>query len=77
MVKGRRQQVKGASVKVSSGEWHTLGLEAQGSTFRITFDGKPLFTAEDRTFAGLGKVALWTKADSVTRFDRLEIRPLP
>ncbi len=26
----------------------------------------------DRTFTGLGKVALWTKADSVTRFGRLE-----
>jgi hypothetical protein len=28
--------------------------------------------ATDRTFAGAGKVALWTKADSVTRFGRLE-----
>ncbi len=76
VVKGRRQQVKGASVKVSSGEWHTLGFEAQGARFSVTFDGKALFTAEDRTFTGLGKVALWTKADSVTRFDQLEVRPL-
>ena len=27
--------------------------------------------------AGAGKVALWTKADSVTRFDSIEIRTLP
>ena len=27
--------------------------------------------------AGAGKVALWTKADSVTRFDRIEIGSLP
>jgi hypothetical protein len=76
VVKGRRQQIKGASAKVSSGEWHTLGLKAQGARFSVSFDGRVLFTAEDRTFTGLGKVALWTKADSVTRFDRLAIKPL-
>jgi hypothetical protein len=76
VIKGRRQQIKGASAKVSSGEWHTIGLKAQGPRLSVSFDGKPLFTAEDRTFPGPGKVALWTKADSVTRFDRLEIKPL-
>ena len=58
-------------------EWHQLGLRAEGDRFTVTFDGKPLFTASDKTFAGAGKVALWTKADSVTRFDRVEIKPLP
>lgn len=77
VVKGRRQQIKGASVKVSSGEWHTLGLKAEGARFSVSFDGRLLFTAEDHTFTGLGKVALWTKADSVTHFDQLRIRPLP
>jgi hypothetical protein len=62
MVKGRREQ---------------LGLRAEGERFTVTFDGKPLFTASDKTFAGAGKVALWTKADSVTRFDRIEIKELP
>jgi len=36
-----------------------------------------LFTTTDRTIASAGKVALWTKADSVTRFDGIEIRVLP
>jgi hypothetical protein len=76
VVNGRRQQIAGAAVKVSSGEWHMLGLRAEGTRFSISFDGKPLFAATDRTFSGVGKIALWTKADSVTRFDRLEIRPL-
>lgn len=76
VVKGRRQQIKGVSAKVSSGEWHTLGLKAQGPQFSVSFDGKPLFTAEDQTFTGLGKVALWTNADSITQFDHLEIKPL-
>ncbi len=77
VVKGKRQEIKGVSVKVSSGEWHSLVLKAQGPKLSVSFDGRPLFTVEDRTFLGLGKVALWTKADSVTRFSDLRITSLP
>ena len=77
VVKGRRQEIKGAAVKVSSGEWHTLTLRAEGDRFTISFDSKPLFTATDKTFGSAGKIALWTKADSVTHFDQLVIRSLP
>ncbi len=76
VVKGRRQQIAGASARVSSGVWHTLTLRAEGDQLSVSFDGKPLLTHSDRTFAGPGKIALWTKADSVTHFDRLEIRSL-
>jgi hypothetical protein len=76
VLKGRRQQIKGVTAKVSSGEWHTLSLVARDAVFEITFDSRLLFTAEDQTFAGMGKVALWTKADSVTRFDHLQVIPL-
>jgi hypothetical protein len=37
--------------------------------------GQPLFKQQDATFAAAGKIALWTKADSVTAFDTLEIIP--
>ena len=77
VLKGRREQLEGANLKVTPNEWHRLGLRAEGERFTVTFDGKPLFTATDRTFAGPGRVALWTKADSVTRFDQIEIRALP
>jgi len=76
VVKGRREQIKGVDTKVAAGQWHTLGLRAEGDRFVISFDGQPLFTAEDKTFADAGKVALWTKADSVTHFDRLSITSL-
>jgi hypothetical protein len=76
VIKGRRQQMAGTSAKVPSGVWHTLTLRAVGDRLSVSFDGKQLLTHSDRTFAGPGKVALWTKADSVTHFDRLEIRPL-
>src|SRR5262249_2507407 len=77
VVKGSRQQIEGANVKVASDVWHTLGLKAEGNRFTVTYDGKELYTATDDTFANAGRVALWTKADSVTRFDRIEIKPLP
>jgi len=77
VVKGRRQQIDGVNTKVTSGEWHSLGLKAHGDHFTIEFDGKTLFTTSDTTFVGAGKVALWTKADSVTRFDQIAIDVLP
>src|SRR5215472_4081922 len=76
VVKGRREQLAGSNIKVASDVWHSLALKAEGDRFSISYDGKALFTAVDNTFAGPGKVALWTKADSVTHFDTIAITPL-
>jgi hypothetical protein len=76
VVQGSRQQIHGTGTKVTSDQWHRLSLRAVGDQFTIGFDGRSLFTVTDRTFANAGKVALWTKADSVTRFDDLTIQPL-
>jgi hypothetical protein len=77
VVKGRREQLQGANLKVTPNDWHVLRLRAEGERFTISYDGKPLFTATDSTFSDAGRVALWTKADSITRFDQIEIEPLP
>jgi hypothetical protein len=74
---GRRVQIAGANLKVSTNEWHALGLKAEGESFTVTFDGKELYRATDKSITAAGRVALWTKADSVTRFDRIEIKTLP
>jgi hypothetical protein len=74
---GRRIQIAGANLKVSHNEWHTLGLKAEGESFTVTFDGKELYLATDKSITAAGRVALWTKADSITRFDRIEIKTLP
>ena len=50
VVKGRRQELKGAGTKVAGNQWHTLGLRAEGDRFTVSFDGKALFTATDKTF---------------------------
>jgi hypothetical protein len=77
VVRGRREQLASASLKVTGEVWHSLGLRAQGNRFTISYDDKVLFVAIDDTFDTAGKVALWTKADSITRFDQIEVTPLP
>jgi hypothetical protein len=76
VVRGVRQEIRGACANVSSDQWHTLGVRAAGNQFSVSFDGKMLFTAADSTFPSPGKVGLWTKADSITRFDSLVIHKL-
>jgi hypothetical protein len=76
VVKGKREQLASANAKVAANQWHTLALKAEGDRFTVSFDGKTLLSAQDRTFSDAGKVALWTKADSVTYFDTISIAPL-
>ena len=54
VIKGQRTELKSANRKVSGNKWHTLALKAEGEQFTVTFDGKQLFTATDRTIAGPG-----------------------
>ena len=59
-----------------SGKWQELRLVARGSRFEVFLDGKSLYSATDTTIPAAGRVALWTKADSVTRFDDLRVQTL-
>jgi hypothetical protein len=43
----------------------------------VSLDARPVFTAWDRTFPADGRIALWTEDDNITRFDQIEITPLP
>jgi hypothetical protein len=76
VVHGDRRQFAGANLKVSSGVWQQLRLVVRGNRFEVFFEGRSLYSATDSTFAAAGRVALWTKADSVTSFDDLRITAL-
>jgi hypothetical protein len=76
VVKGQRMQFAGANVKVPSGTWQELRLMAQGNRFEVFLNGKSLYNAIDATLTTAGRVALWTKADSVTHFDDFRIQIL-
>jgi hypothetical protein len=68
---GKRQQFAGWDGPVISGVWHGLRVDARDDCFEIYWDTKKVIDARDQTFKEMGKVGLWTKADSITYFDDL------
>lgn len=76
VVKGSRREIAGTTTKIPTGVWQSLGLKATGNGFSISLNGTVLFTTTDLTFTRAGRIALWTKADSVTHFDALRVQPL-
>jgi len=64
----------GKKTPVPSGQWSTLRVVATGNRFAVYLNDAHLFDVEDGSFTGVGKVGLWTKADSVTAFDDLKIK---
>jgi hypothetical protein len=77
VVRGKIERIVGADVEVMQNRWHLLGVATEDDRFTISVDGQPTFTAWDRTFRGDGHVALWAEEDNVTRFQEIEITPIP
>ena len=50
-----------------------LRVEARGQTLRGFLNGQPVVETMDSTFSAAGGVGLWTKADSQTCFDDVEV----
>ena len=79
VVNGRRTELPplgaprgtyGMRVPVAAGGLHTLRVDFSGPDFAVTFNGKRLFVVRDETFTTAGAVGVWSKADSVTEFER-------
>lgn len=69
-----RHQIASARVKAPRlGRWHTIRLVAVGDRVQAWLDGTRYLDHRDSRFK-VGKVGLWTKADSITAFDDLVIR---
>ena len=69
-----RRQIATASVKAPSlGQWHTVRVAAVGDHIQGWLDGALYLDHRDARFK-LGRVGLWTKADSITAFDDLTVR---
>jgi hypothetical protein len=72
-VDGRRSGLKDGQAKVAAGQWQELRVEARGQTLRGFLNGQVVVEASDGTFSAPGGVGLWTKADSQTCFDDVEV----
>jgi len=74
---GVRRQIGGQDVPVAKAQWHSLALRVEGRDLQVSFNDRPLFNVTDRTIAKAGRVGLWTKSDSVTHFEFLQVDTLP
>lgn len=63
----------GKKADVPKNAWSQMGVTVRGPLFTVSLNGQGLYEVEDATFAGPGKVGVWTKADSVTYFDDLTV----
>lgn len=75
VVQGVRKQLKGAYIKVISGAWHAMRIVAKSDQMECFYDGTKYLAVRDPTFKR-GKIGLWTKADAVSYFDELRVRPV-
>jgi hypothetical protein len=74
---GVPEEIVGVDAEIVSHTWRTLAVRASDVQFIVSLDRTWMFTGCDRTLCEPGRIALWTKSDSVTRFDQIEIAPLP
>jgi hypothetical protein len=72
VVDSRRTQLAGARARIATGAWQSLRIAAVGPRFSVWLDERHLFDANDGTIRQPGRIGLWTKADSVTHFARLQ-----
>jgi len=69
---GRRSALRGADAHVAAGSWQELRVEVQGNQFRGFLNGQQVTDSSDDSYQS-GGIGLWTKADSVTCFDDVEV----
>jgi hypothetical protein len=73
LVNGQRLTTIGPSVEIAANVWHELTIDCKGNRIRCLFNGQELIPPlTDNTFSA-GKIAFWTKSDSVAYFGETRI----
>ncbi|MCX8108191.1 MAG: DUF1080 domain-containing protein [Verrucomicrobiae bacterium] len=77
VVDGVRDNPIGPEVEIQRGVWHEIEVQCQGNRIRTKFNGRELIPElTDNSFIH-GKIALWTKSDSVSYFRDIKITFTP
>lgn len=77
VVNGLRGELIGPAVPISTGKWYELRIECTGNQIRAWLDGNQLLpTLSDNTFRR-GKLAFWTKSDSLVLFGATQVEYTP
>lgn len=70
---GKRSEIASRDIKVSPNVWHDYRFELRGEHLQVFWNGERVLDHHDGTFTEAGRSGLWTKADSITYFDNLQI----
>ena len=76
VVNGNRKQMQSVNIKLQKGEWYNIKVVAIGKNIECYYNGQKLLSHTDDTFPNAGLVGFWSKADAVSLFDDLKIKPL-
>ena len=77
LVNGARSVPLGTDVSIPKGVWHELAITCKGNSIRCLLNGKEAMPElTDNTFAA-GKIAFWTKSDSVSYFSDVKVNYTP
>jgi hypothetical protein len=72
---GRRMLTTAAVKPPTLGQWHALQISAKRDRLQGWLNDKQLIDHRDSRFT-VGRIGLWTKADSITAFDSLTVLPI-
>lgn len=68
----KRVQRKKIEMKIDSGMWYSVRIETEGNMFKGYVNDELIMEYQtEKSFSGY--VGIWTKADSVTHFDKMKI----
>ena len=77
VVNGERQNYLGPEIAIPSGVWHELTLTCKGNYITCLLNGQPAMPQiTDYSFTK-GKIAFWTKSDSVSYFTETKVNFTP
>jgi hypothetical protein len=78
VVNGERGPLVGPEVPVPTNTWQELTIECKGNQIRALLEGKELVNVNDKaTPFTSGRIAFWTKSDSVSYFSDTRITYTP
>lgn len=73
VVGGIRSDPIGPEIRIPAGTWHTLEVRCRGNTIQCLFNGEEVIPLLNDSSFSQGRLALWTKSDSVSQFSSLRI----
>lgn len=77
VVQGQRSAPIGPQLELATNVWHELKIQCKGNQIRCWLNGREAIpTLSDNTFSS-GKIAFWTKSDSVSYFTDTRIEYTP